>query len=167
MSGDTSLRRAPVYLVFDGEMLLDAGVQDAWPRVIDYPSWQNYSTVQHVCGNPGQEGEVILLKKNEGGVEFPAYCARTVKLEQGRRIIWKTFPAEKADGDDSFGIVEFMLEDVQGKTRFRYHTLYEFQVSYRDESELQAFRARQKENIEAVFAAVFPKLKRLVAGRAG
>jgi len=152
----------PVHLVFDGEMMLDAPVKVTWRHIVNYPSWQNYSLVQHISGEPGQEGEVVLLKKEEGGIELPSYYARTVKLDPQRRIIWKTYPQERSAEGVSFGIVEFRVDEAQGKTRFCYHTLYEFLVSHRDESALEAFRQQQAANIEAVFSSVFPKLIRLV-----
>lgn len=153
---------APVYLFWEGETLLDAPVERAWPHVIDYPSWQSYSLVQHVSGPPGEEGEVVLLKKEEGG-EFPPYYARTIKLEPGRRIVWKTYPQIRAEGNDYFGIVEFRLLSAGGKTRFCHESLYEFMVPYRDESELEAFRKRSYEGAAMMFESILPKLKTRLA----
>lgn len=153
---------APVYFVRNGEVMLDASVRHAWPYVVNYPSWQNYSIVQHVSGEPGEEGEVVLLKKEEGISAFPPYYARTIKLEPEKRIIWKTYPEKKNQGRDYFGFVEFRVYDAQGRTRFCYNTLYEFLLSYRDEGELDAFRRQQNENAESVYSTVFLKLKELV-----
>lgn len=154
---------APVYLFWEGEMLLDAPVRLAWPHVIDYPSWQSYSSVEHISGAMGQEGEVVLLRKEEVGFEFPPYYARTLKLEPQRRVVWKTYPQQAAAGNDFFGIVEFKLFEAQQKTRFCYNTLYEFQVPYRQEGELEAFRNQQYENFGRLFEAILPKLKKRVS----
>jgi hypothetical protein len=153
----------PVYLVWRGETLLDAPVEEAWPHVVDYPAWQSYSIVQHVSGKPGREGEVMLLKKEEEGFAFPPYLARTIKLEPQRRIIWKTFPEQ---GNDYFGIVEFDVREIDGKTRFNYSLLYEFMMPERTEAELEEFYKQQYAATEALFAAVIPKLKKLTERRA-
>lgn len=150
----------PVYLVRTGEMTIDASVNSTWPHVLNYPSWQNYPVVRHISGEAGEEGEVVLLKKDEAGFEFPSYYARTIKLDPGHRVIWKTYP-EKAGEVDFFGIVDFSLQEPPGKTRFCYDVLYEFLVPYRNESELDAFRKQQYDNFDALFAAVLPKLKKL------
>ena len=80
-STDDAPRTAPVYVVREGEMILDASVKDVWPHVINYPSWQNYSIVQRISGAPGQEGEVVLLKKEEGKSASTPYYARTIKVD--------------------------------------------------------------------------------------
>ena len=150
---------APVYLVADKEIILDAPVDEAWPQVIDYPSWQDYSTVEHVSGPAGQEGEVVLLKKEEA-FEFPPYYAITVKLEPEHRIIWKTYSLE--DEEPFFGIVDFTVEEIQNTTRFSIAVVYEFQVSYQDDEQLNKFRDEQYVNFESLFAAVLPKLEKQV-----
>lgn len=160
---DEACRIEPVYLFWNGEIMLDAPVRIAWPHVINYPSWQNYSSVQHISGPVEQEGEVVLLRKEEAGFEFPAYYARTLKLEPERRVVWKTYPQHAAPGNDFFGIVEFRLYEEQPKTRFCYNTLYEFQVPHRHVSELEVFRTQQYENFGRLFDAILPKLKKMVA----
>lgn len=147
---------APVYLVFTGEVLLNASKEVAWPQVINYPSWQNYSIVQNVSGTPGQEGEVVLLKKEE--LNFPPYYARTIKLDPPNRVIWKVF-LEPGSAVDLFGIVEFNLHEVQGKTRFCYNLLYEFLVPHSNESELHAFREQQYQEFDAALSVMWTKLK--------
>lgn len=151
----------PVYLVLGGELMIDAPVEQVWHHVLNYPSWQNYSSVEHISGEPGGEGEVVLLRKEEEGFTFPPYYARTIKLEPRRRSMWKTYPETRTQGNDFFGIVEFRLEESQGTTRFSYNTLYEFLVPHVEKSELDAFRERQRENFETLLAAIFPKLKAL------
>lgn len=163
-AGITDERKtAPVYIVREGEILIDAPIRDVWPHVVNYPSWQNYSIVQHVSGPPGQEGEVILLKKEEGKTPTTPYYARTIKLDPERRVIWKTY----RENVNSFGIVEFKVDPVEGKTRFSHSILYEHLVAYEDESELDAFRNQQYEYFELLTATVFPRLKVLAEkGRA-
>jgi hypothetical protein len=151
----------PVYLMWNKEMLIDAPRAQVWRHVLNYPSWQNYAIARHISGPVQGEGEVVLLKKEEAGVEFPPYYARTIWLEPERRIIWKTYPETRGSGSDFFGIVDFTVADAQGGTRFGYNILYEFVVPYRAESELQAFHKQQYESSEAVFAVIFPKLKKL------
>src|SRR5579863_662314 len=142
----------PVYIVRSGEILIDSPVKTTWPHVVNYPAWQNFPIVRHISGEPGQEGEVVLLKKDEDGFEFPPYYARTIKLDPGRRIIWKTFP-EHAGDVAFFGIVDFSVFDAEGKTRFCYTVIYEFLVPYRVDSELDAFRKQQYANFDPLFSA--------------
>lgn len=165
-STDGVAKVAPVYLVRNGELMLDASIKEAWPHVVNYPAWQNYSIVQRESGEPGQEGEVVLLKKEEAGMTFPPYFARTIKLEPERRIIWKIYPQTKDAERDYFGFVEFRVYEANGKTRFCYSTLYEFLLRYRDKSELEAFRRQQDQNAETMYSTVFQKLKDLVEKRA-
>jgi len=152
---------APVYLVWQGEMLLAAPIEEVWPHVLNYPSWQNYPRLQHVSGRPGEEGEVVLLMKEEKGFTFPPYYARTIKLEPPHRVIWKTYP-QVAQEINFFGIVDFTLAEAQDKTRFRYDMLYEFLVPHRTEDELKAFHTQQDENFQALFSVTLPKLRSLV-----
>lgn len=138
--------------------MLEASPEKVWPHVLDYPSWQNYAIVQHVSGTPGQEGEVVLLQKDELGIKSTPYLARTIKLDPGRRVIWKTY----RENADYFGIVEFRIDEVQGKTRFCWNLLYEYVIPYEHESELAAFRKQQYEYFETLSSVVFPKLKNRV-----
>lgn len=158
----------PVYLVLSGEFTINAPPAEVWRHVLNYPSWQNFSLAQHVSGEPGEEGEVVLLSKEEKGFTFPPYYARTIKLEPQRRAIWKTYPERSSADSDFFGIVEFRLESCQGNTRFIYNTLYEFMVTYKERAELAIFRAQQQDNFETLLAGIFPKLGELAEkGAAG
>lgn len=154
-------RIEPVYLVWNGEMSFDAPRDLVWRHVIDYPSWQQYSRVERLAGRAGQEGELVMLVKEEKGFEFPPYYARTIKLEAPRRVIWKTYP-ERGQEVDFFGIVEYQLDEIPGGTRLRYDTLYEFLVPYRDERELEEYRKQQYDNFGALFALILPKLRKAV-----
>lgn len=150
-------KTAPVYVVFEGEMMIDAPARYVWRHAINYPSWQNYSVNRHISGPRGQEGEVVLLQKNENVYVSQPYYARTIKVDPERRIIWKTY----RDNSDYFGIVEFRLQEVDGRTRFHNNALYEFFVPYEEEGELETFRKERLSISEAVFATVFPRLKEL------
>jgi hypothetical protein len=153
---------APVDLVWNGEMLFDAPLEVVWRYVIDYPSWQNYSSVTHISGKAGGEGEVVLLRKDEKGFEFPPYYARTIKLQPPRWVIWKTYPVN-ASAENSFaGVVEFKLDKVDGKTRYWFQSVYEFAVPYQDDRELDDFRKRQNDNMLTLYASINPKLKKLI-----
>jgi hypothetical protein len=152
-----TVKRGPVYIVGDGEMLIDAPVKSVWPHVLSYPKWQDYSIVRHVSGKPGAEGEVVFLQKESGGVKSVPYFARTIKLDPERRVIWKTF----RENVEYFGIVEFRVEPVDGKTRFSYNVLYETVVPYEDESELETRSREGSESLTAYLAIVLPKLKTL------
>lgn len=158
-AADDSGRTGYVYLLFDGELMIDAPIEDTWRHVMNYPSWQNYSIVQHVSGEPGGEGEEVLLKKEEGTEERPPYRARTIKIDAQHRIIWKTYPEHAHES--GFGIVEFKVDKAEGKTRFSYNTLYEFVVPYQHENELELFRRKTSAEIELVFSTIFSKLKTL------
>jgi len=152
-------RIAPVYLVWHGEFTLDAPPEEVWRHVINYTSWQNYSTVRHVSGERGQEGEVVLLQKDD----LRPYYARTVKLDPGSRIVWKTFPQERTEENDFFGFVDFKVRDVQGRGCFCYDNLYEFRVRHREQTELDQFRQQLHEKAEVMFATILPKLQSVVA----
>jgi uncharacterized protein YndB with AHSA1/START domain len=152
---------APVYVILNNELTIDAPIEKVWRHMIDYSSWQNYSVREHVSGEPGQEGEVVLLKKEEKEYVSAPYFARTIKIDPGRRIVWKTY----RDTPDYFGIVDFRLYDSGGKTRFCTNNLYEFLVPYRHESELEAFRKERYALSEAVFAATHARLKALAEAK--
>jgi hypothetical protein len=154
----------PVYLFWETETILNASVQQAWPHIVNYPSWQNFSIVKTISGVPGLEGEVVSLQKREGGFVFPPYYARTIKVEPERRIVWKTFIEKDSHEIDRFGIVDFRVFAETGATRFVSQLLYEFLVPYRHQSDLEAFRKQQDDNFKALFAATRPKLKQLVEG---
>ena len=157
---------APVYLVWSGETTLNCSISEAWPHVVNYSSWQTYSTVQHVSGEPDREGEVVLLKKDEkGAAGYPPYYARTVKRDEGRRIIWKCYPQEVPKEGDFYGFVEFRVSEQGGKTLFWYNLIYEFQVPYQNISELVSFQKQQYLNAETLFEVILPKLKALVESR--
>jgi len=148
-----------IYVFLDGEMTINAARKDVWRHVVNYPTWQNYSTVQHLAGNPGEEGELVLLKKTEAGIELGPYYARTIKIEPERRFTWKTFTdREELNG---FGIVEFRLDDMKGATRFYYNTYYEIHVDRQSESKLAELRKQYYKDFEAVLLSIFAKLKKL------
>jgi hypothetical protein len=158
---------APVYVVLEGELLIDAPLGVTWRYVVDYPSWQDYSRVETVSGERGQEGEVVLLIKEEEGFEFPPYYARIIKLDPQLRFLSKTWPVETSDENDFFGIVDFRVEDAgDGRTRFTYNTLYEFNVRYEHEDELDAVRKSQEQNFANLTSAVMPKLKKIAEANA-
>lgn len=155
-------RKAPVYVLMDGEMLLDAPLNECWRCVLDYPSWQSYSTVRHVSGEPGGEGEVVMLRREEPGVAHSPYYAKTINLDPPCRVVWKTYPAQPTN-DEFFGIVDFRLSEQAARVCFRYSVLFEFTVPYRDECELRARRDERRADLEALFAAILPALRELVA----
>jgi len=153
-------RVEPVYVVHSGELLIEAPVEVTWRHVMDYASWQNFRVFQHLSGARGQEGEVVLLKKEEAGFDFPAYKARTIKLVPESQIIWKQYTDEESEGINFFGLVTFRVAAVPVGTRFWYDLVFEFLVPYDDVSELDAFRGRQHENFARLTSSVFPRLKR-------
>src|SRR5687768_15761936 len=113
---DGARKIAPVYLVMEGAFHIDAPLKEVWRHILNYPSWQNYSLVQHIEGEAGGEGEVVMMRKDEEGFTFPAYYGRTIKLDPESRALWKTYPAEKGPEGDFFGIVDFRIREVQGGT---------------------------------------------------
>lgn len=164
MNVSTDLSKAPVYVVLDGDILIDAPLGKVWTHVMDPPSWQNYSVYQHVSGEPGKEGELMLLKKEERGSSSTPYYARTVKIEPQQRVIWKIFREPGAeDGGPRFGIVDFQVSRVEGKTRFSYDVLYE--IAPPAESERQAFSDQMHQNFRTLLDTVVPKLKVLSEGK--
>ncbi len=154
---------APVDLLWEGSLMLDALRDEAWRHVLNYPSWQGYSEVTHLSGPPGGEGEVVRLAKDEEGFTFPPYFARTIKIDPPIRVMWKTYP-EEGTVPDFLGVVEFTLEAVGAQTRFGFMSLYEFRVPHNEEAELDEFREEQEENFGTLFASTFEKLKNLVEG---
>lgn len=150
----------PIYLVWNGELMIDATPATIWPHILNYPEWQKFSITERVEGVPNSEGEVVLLKKIEAGFDFPPYHARTIKLDPEKRIIWKTYP-EREDDRSFFGIVEFTLAPTGPATRFNYNILYEFLLSDATVEEADAFRNSQRQSSQDVFDAIFPRLKAL------
>ena len=162
-TGD-SQKTAPVYIFCEGEAVLDAPVKTAWPCLIDYPSWQNYTRIESISGEPGQEGEVVLLDKDDGEGEDPSspYYARTIKLEPEQRIVWKTFPYDE-ETEDYFGIVDFRVEEVDGKTHYSYALTYEFVVPYEGEEKLAAFQDHEQVAFDQYTSHVLPDLEKQIA----
>jgi hypothetical protein len=158
------MSESPVYLVFSGEVHLEAPVEHAWPHVLEYTSWQNYPLAEHVSGPRGGEGEVVRLQKDEAGHGTPPYFTRTILLEPGHRVVWKVYPdAEGFMGAAGFqAFVDFRVEEADGGTRFSYNSIYEYLVASDDEAEVEAFREEARASSLAVFAVIFPKLKQLV-----
>ena len=156
-AGTDNRKIAPVYIVLEKETLIDAPVSVVWRHALNYPSWQNYSIVRHVAGEPGQEGEVVYLKKDELKSPTTAYYARTIKLEFERRVIWKTY----RENVNYFGIVDFRFYDVGGKTRFCNNSLYEHNVPYTEQREIEEFRKQSYAGMEELLASILPKLKAL------
>jgi hypothetical protein len=162
-----TMKVAAVDLVWNGEWTFDAPLHDVWRHVIDYPSWQNYSSVEHVSGQVGCEGEVVLLRKDEPGFEFPPYYARTIKLDPPHWVIWKTFPMRASPENQFSGIVEFRLNEASGRTRYWFQSIYEFSVPHTEEAELHKFRQRQNANMLRLYDSIYPKLQALIGSRAG
>lgn len=155
---------SPVYLYWEGEIPLGAPVEKAWRHLIDYPSWQNFSLVQHVSGEVGQEGEVVRLQKAEANFTFPPYYARTIRLQPGHRVTWKVYLEERTPQTNFFGIVDFIVFPEAEQTRLAHRCLYEFWVPHETLEELESFRRRTYQEFDAVFAVTWPKLKTLVEG---
>jgi hypothetical protein len=154
---------APVYVVVDGDLLLDCTAEQAWPLILDYTKWQNYTIAEPVSGIRGAEGEVVLLKKEETGMTFPTYYARTILLEPGRRVIWKTYPEHPGPGNSYFGFVDFSVSAAGAGARFRYQFLYELQVQFERPDELAAYRETLVANTKAMHDVIFGRLKHLAA----
>jgi hypothetical protein len=157
----------PVYVVGTGEVLLEAPRKKVWPHIIHYTTWQAYTITEHISGKAGEEGEVVLLKKDDGtGIVTPAYYARTVRIEPERRIIWKTF-TDNGDQEINFsGVVDFRLQETNGTTAFWYNFVSEYLVPNKNERELAEFRDQQYANFAEVSKVIFPKLKSLVERQA-
>lgn len=161
-AGNGGAKIAPVYVVVKGETIIDAPVKRVWRHLINYPSWQNYTTREHISGKPGEEGEVVLLKKEEATYSSPPYYARTVKIDPEQRIMWKTF-RDKAPGDEGyFGFIDFTLHADGDRTIFRSNNIYEYLVAYTDERELEEFRNKRIEISASVSSVTRAKLKKLI-----
>jgi hypothetical protein len=160
----------PVDIIFSGEFELDAPPAEAWPHVINYPTWQDFPIADHVSGERGGEGEVVRLKKETEAYTIGPYFARTLKLEPGSRVIWKVYidPSEPVEGvgdaADVAGTVEFRVAETgDGKTRFTYNLIYEYLVPYSDPAQVAAYREQQYRDWSEAFMHNFENLKRLVA----
>jgi hypothetical protein len=158
---------APVYLVLTGDLMLDAPIAEAWVHVSQYWTWNHFAVRQHISGEPGQEGELVLLRKEEKGFLFPPYYARTIKVDPGRRMIAKTYPEKGTSEVDFFGFVDFSVHEQGERTRFCHNTIYEFLVPYKNESELEEFRRSQYANFDALTSSTFSKLKALCQDGSG
>jgi hypothetical protein len=152
---DADKNSAPVYVVRRGDLIISAPIAIVWQHVLDFPTWQKYSIVESVSGEPGKEGEVLHLKKDEG-LDMEAYYARTIRLEHESRALWKTF----RPGEPYFGVVDFNVERIDDETtRFFYNVFYEFVVEYGDPAELAAFEAHINGNFDVLTQVVLPRLK--------
>jgi hypothetical protein len=160
------VKDSPAYVIVDGTLLLDAPVEAAWPCVVDYPSWQDFSGIERISGAVGEEGEVFYLTKVEEGFEFPPYYARTLKVEHESHIVWKTFAADVPEGTGFFGVVQFWVGPAgDAQTRFRYQLLYEFDGPFASEAEREAFTRDKYEDFATLWASIGPKLQKLVISR--
>jgi hypothetical protein len=166
MSSISTVKDSPVYVIMDGGFSLDASVDVAWGSVVDFPSWQGFSSIERISGVIGAEEEVFLLVKNGESFDFPPFYARTLRVEPHRRIIWKTFPADVLEGTGFVGIVEFRLESAEaGTSRFSYHSIYEFNGPFSSEAERLSFRNAQYDDFSNEWKLIGPKLEELVVAR--
>jgi len=153
----------PVNFVICGELTIDAPVEAVWPRALEYTSWQHFTHVESISGKASEEGEVVLLRKVEKGLEeFPPYYAKTLKLVNKKQIVWKTFPKEGEDFSDFTGIIDFRFRPVNGNTNFSYSIYYEFRIQENDDKKVQEYERDMKANFEALIADTMPRLKHLV-----
>jgi len=158
------MQENPIYVVLDGSITLNRTAKEVWPYVLNYTLWQDFSHAEHISGEEGGEGEVVLLKKEEKGLEeFPPYYGRTLKIVPEKQFVWKTYP-RKLDDDtmDFSGIVDFRLKEVDGKTIFSYYFYYEFIAKGLSEQEIVSARDSYIESFHTVFSSIFPKLKNAV-----
>jgi hypothetical protein len=157
--------RTPVYLTYTGELVIEAPHAHVWPIMLDYTTWQNYPTAKNLEGEPGSEGELVLLEKVEGDYESPPYFARTYVLDPATsRVGWKIWPAEKGEflgAEDFVGIVEFRLRDEGSRSVYWYNTIYEFVVSGKDPAEVARYRRDLFDTFDTVLASVRQHLKEL------
>jgi len=157
-----ALGETPAYVLLDGSFLIDRPVDVVWPLILEYTSWQQYSSADHISGKAGHVGEVVLLKKEEPGLEnFPQYYARTLKIEPCRRVVWKTWPAVADQGPPFWGIVDFRVSDKDGRTRFTYSVYYEFALQGEGQDAVSNFEAEMTNGFEELMSSVFPKLRNL------
>lgn len=152
---------SPIYQVWEGELLIEAPIQTVWANILNYPAWQNFPVMKCLSGERGEEGELVLLRKEEEGFTFPAYYARTVKVEHVRRIIWKVYLDKGAENYDFFGFVDFRVDEQKDKTRFSYNLIYEFVLDSQDPGEIDRFREQQYLNFKALVSVIIPNLKKL------
>nr|WP_198148546.1 SRPBCC family protein [Sphingomonas sp. Y57] len=161
----SGMTTVPVHILVEGSRRFACPAAAAWRHVLNYTSWQNYSISEPVAGVPGTEGEVVLLRKDEEGVTFPPYFARTIHLDPGKRVIWKTYPRDPEPGNDYFGFVDFAVAAEGEATRFSYRFLYELIVPAAPEAELARYKTDLIAATESVNETIFTKLQRLVEAR--
>jgi hypothetical protein len=150
-----------VDVVTSREFSLDAPVAEVWRQIINYPSWQGYTSVEHVSGPPGQEGEVVLLGKLEGELVWqPKYC-RTLRLDPPHQVIWKVYPPrDNSEWAHEFtATVDYRLSQLEtNKTRVAVQVIKEFSVPYADAGELDEVRKQESELQASVEDTYIPKL---------
>jgi hypothetical protein len=153
---------------FSGEFGLDAPIDEVWPVVLDYTTWQDFRTAENVSGKPGEPGEIVRLLKVTEDFETPLYLARTIVLEPGR-IVWKVYPETSGDGNEFLGAVGFsgyvdfqVRENGPSAVVFTYNAVYESLVEYEQESELTDFEKKTYEEYGAMFDAMWVRLRKLV-----
>jgi hypothetical protein len=112
-------------------------------------------------------GEVVLQKKEEPGIEFfPPYYARTVRIFEHKRLVWKTFPQRRsADDPIFFGIVDFNIEPHGEDTLFTYRFFYEFVRTGEDAATAREYETEVTASFDVLFSSIFPKLVALAAER--
>jgi hypothetical protein len=167
MEFESLVKNDPATIIVDGELLLEAPVGVAWTCIIDYPSWQSYSTIERLSGVVGAEDEVFYLTKGEEGFEFPPHFTRTLKIVPESHIAWKTFAADVPEGTGFIGIIQFRVAPANDprKTRFTYQAVYEFNGPFASAAEREAFKQGKYDDFAVLWASIGPKLHRLVASR--
>jgi AcrR family transcriptional regulator len=150
------------------EVVLDAPIEQAWRRALDYASWQGYTSLEHVSGPVDAEGEVKLIRKPETELVWQPKYVRTVKLDPPHQVIFTIYSGgNTSDWEHQFtGTVEYRLTETgDGRTRFAFQCIKEYQVPYEEESELDEVRRREYELQKTYEDSIFPNLEALVSQR--
>ena len=88
---------------------IDAPLETVWRHVINVQSWMYEFSMDHVSGDPGQEGEVLRVYS---GQEF---LAQTTSVIQNELLVISNLPSTFQD-EYSTGVAVITLNDVAGKT---------------------------------------------------
>jgi hypothetical protein len=145
-------------LVLHYEIMIDGTVNEVWPELFNYNTWNPQhigAEVQRIAGERSRKGELILESKKSGDGYLPPILIETVEVIAFRKLVWKMYKPEESP---EITFVDFTLEAMGERTRFTYN-------SYGEILE-ERFRALPgEETYRHMLAEIFTALKRHVEGR--
>jgi len=109
---------------FNYEMTLDSPPHKVWPHMLDYTGWNPGhigAQLERLAGTRNEEGEIILEYKKSGDGYAPPIIIETVKMIPNEKIVWALYDPHSG-ATNGIVFVDFSLQEVNGKTKFTYHS---------------------------------------------